>query len=148
MSICSWFRKRKGPTRNHLASKVGLITYHCDHVTAGMVAGELFEALETVWPRLERIYSRHVPYYVQRVDLVDEIPRQHRKEHPVVFCALTAAPIITLKLSGGLGYSAAHWYAGELHNIFRFLIGLPYGPVEPRDVEMFGDATEVWRQIP
>lgn len=148
MSICSWFRRREKSTLNHLASKVGLITYRCSHATAGMLAGELFEAKETVWPRFEKIYSRHVPYYVQRVDLVDEIPRQHRKKHPLVFCAITAAPIIVLKISGGGGLSAPAWFCGELHNLFRFLIGLPRGPVDSADTKMFGEATEVWRAIP
>jgi hypothetical protein len=154
MSICSWFRKRGGrlktttPERNYLSSKVGVITYSCGHATAGMIAGELFEAMETVWPKFEKIYPRRAQYYVQRIDLVDEIPRQYRKEHPLVFCALTAAPIIVLKISGGGGYSAAHWYAGEIHNLYRFLIELPYGPGGPIDTQLYSQATEAWRAIP
>ncbi len=89
------------------------------------------------------IYAADVPNFAITVRM---LPRaQMPADHPVVEMH-EGVPVIRAAIGGGLGYSALHWIMGEVHNYYRWHLGL--GPCYVESTPECEAAEALWRSIP
>ena len=90
-----------------------------------------------------RIYGADVGNFGITVRM---LPRGHMTaDHPVVEMHW-GVPVIRAAIGGGLGHSALHWIMGEVHNHYRYMLGLR--PCYDEPTPECDVAEALWRSIP
>lgn len=125
-----WYRKRKKPPPEY------------------KLPPEYAELRDRMWAEFDRIYERERGSVRWEVDLRLKEPPLMGQRDAVAWRVGT--DLIELNPDGWGDFTPKHWFAGELHNVYRYRIGLPYRPTKTdhSDRARFIVATAAWLLVP
>lgn len=116
---------------------LGIVSYPPNMVDTPQLLNSLiqglFSARMDTWAQMCVIYKQTAVYQLSHVNLVWTMPHV---DHAAVELD-RAKNTITLLLGGYQSKSEEFWFVSELHNLYRWTIGLPYAVSDRSDMEKY-----------
>jgi len=107
------------------------------------IARDVYSHKQWLVQEWNTIYKENVPDFPITIKL---LPRSRMTpDHPVVEMH-GGVPVIRVAIGGGLGHTELHWICGELHNYYRWTLGLRPCYVEP--TPECPEANSLWESTP
>ena len=119
----------------------GIVTLPSGKLPPDFSIDALVRTRVDVWIKFCEVYKRTAVYSLSEIVLVWKMP--HPEEHAAVELD-RAKNTITLLIGGYDVHDERYWFALELHNLFRWNIGLPYKPVDDVDNQRYA---KVWDYV-
>ena len=127
----------------------GIVNYNPDDFTEAeitRIVNDMIAVRDYCWPEYQRIYNSDAPY---TMDTITVDLNWYDPSHCGVVLKLGSYKL-TVNPTASCSYGLPHvnGFGAELHNLMRYLEGLPYGmAVDAADEARYREAQSVWKGL-